>query len=125
MMAISREQMTQMGQLALEDRLVQLLRECYAAQCAGLDNDQLRRAIRAQATRARQHGLTDERSVALFVNAAWLLGENFDERIPALAQVLAAPELSAAAKARAVDDFQRSVFDALAGEPATGARRGA
>ena len=117
MIHITSEQMARMGWLAFEARLVALVRECYPRQCAHLDNEQMRVAIRPQMARARQHGLTDERSMATFVNAAWLLGENFDERIPALAQVLAAPTLAAADKARAIDDFQRSVFHALADAP--------
>ncbi len=117
MIHITSEQMARMGWLAFEARLVALVRECYPRQCAHLDNEQMRVAIRPQMARARQHGLTDERSMATFVNAAWLLGENFDERIPALAQVLAAPTLAAADKARAIDDFQRAVFDALAVDP--------
>jgi hypothetical protein len=117
MIHITNEQMARMGWLAFEARLVGLVRESYPGQCAHLDDDQMRLAIRPQMARARQHGLTDERSMATFVNAAWLLGENFDERVPALAQVLAAPALTAAEKARAIDDFQRSVFHALADAP--------
>ena len=57
--------------------------------------------------------MSDERSAATFVNTAWLLGEGFDERVPSLAQVLRAPELTASIKAKALDDFQRVVFHKL------------
>ena len=115
MIAITSEQMARMGGLAFEGRLAELIRTSYPDQCAALDAGQLRAAIRPQVAHARRHGLADERSVATFVNAAWLLGANFDERIPALAQVLGAPELTAAAKAKAkaLDDFCRAVFHAL------------
>ena len=63
---------------------------------------------------ALAHGLADEQSAATFVLTAWLFGEGFDERIPALAQVLAAPELSAADKARALQDFGTASFCTLA-----------
>ncbi len=94
-----------------------MIRECYPQQCAALDDGQLRAAIAPQIARAKGYGLTDERSVATFVNAAWLLGDRFDERIPAMAQVLRAPDLNAKTKAKAVDGFQRVVFHSLRETP--------
>ena len=117
MMQMTPAQMAQMGRAAFEMRLVGLIRECYPQQCAALDDGQLRAAIAPQIARAKGYGLTDERSVATFVNAAWLLGDRFDERIPAMAQVLRAPDLNAKTKAKAVDDFQRVVFHSLRETP--------
>jgi hypothetical protein len=119
MIAITSEQMARMGGLAFEARLADLIRTSYPDQCAAIDAAQLRAAIASQVARAARYDLHDERAVATFVNAAWLLGTNFDERIPSLSQVLTALELSAAAKTKALDDFCLAVFHALDPERAT------
>jgi hypothetical protein len=119
MVAITSEQMARMGGLAFEARLADFIRASYPEQCAALEAAQLRAAIAPQVARAARYGLHDERAVATFVNAAWLLGANFDERIPSLAQVLAAPELSAAAKTKALDDFCLATFHVLDSKRAT------
>lgn len=113
MVAITSEQMARMGGLAFETRLADLIRTSYPDQCAALDAAQLRTAIAPQVARAARYGLHDERAVATFVNAAWLLGADFDVRIPSLVQVLTAPELSAAAKTKALDDFCLATFHVL------------
>lgn len=123
MVAITSEQMARMGGLAFEARLAELIRTSYPDQCAALDAGQLRAAIAPQIARAGRYDLHDERAVATFVNAAWLLGANFDERIPSLAQVLTAPELSSAAKTKALDDFCLATFHAL--DPKRATLRGA
>lgn len=70
MMQITPQQMAEMGRAAFATRLVDLMRECYPQQCAALTDGQLRAALAPQITRAKGYGLTDERSVATFVNTA-------------------------------------------------------
>lgn len=124
MIQITPGQMALLGRAAFQTRLVGLIRECYPQQCVTLTDDQLRAAIAPQISRAKGYGLTDERSAATFVNTAWLLGDGFDQRIPALAQVLNAPELTAKTKAKALDDFQRVVFHKLREAPSAKIRVG-
>lgn len=44
--------------------------------------------IGLQAARARQHGLDTEQSIAIYVVTAWIMGEDFDERLSAAGDVL-------------------------------------
>ncbi len=80
-------------------------------------------AIHRQIGRARCHGLNDERSVATYVYAAWLLGEEFDRRIPAVAQILDERHMKSADKAAALGDFCKLAFRALSAHPAATAAR--
>jgi len=123
MKQISREQWNRLGQDSFDARMVALLRRHHPEQAARVDFAALVGAIRRQAARARDHGLTDERSVATDVHAAWLLGEAFDHRIPAVAQILADQSLTAAGKAQALADFSRLVFRALGGAANDAGRR--
>ena len=104
-----------MGQASFEARLIAILRRRHPAQAGRMPLADLVKAIRHQTDRARDHGLSDEHSAATYVHTAWLLGDGFDRRIPAIAQILAEPTLTAADKARALTDFSTLVFRALAG----------
>lgn len=122
---ISREQWNRLGQDSFDARMVAVLRRHHPEQVARVDFPVLVDAIRRQVVRARGHGLTDERSVATYVHAAWLLGEEFDRRIPAISQILADTTMTAAGKARALADFSRLVFRALGGAANDAGRRAA
>ena len=125
MKQISREQWNRLGQDSFDARMVAVLRRHHPGQAARVDFAALVGAIRRQAARARDHGLADERSAATYVHAAWLLGEEFDRRIPAVAQILGDPSMAAADKAQALADFSRLVFRALGGAPNDAGRRAA
>jgi hypothetical protein len=122
MTQISREQWKRLGQDSFDARMVAIIRRHHPEQAARLDFTSLVAAIRRQTARARDHGLADERSAATYVYTAWLLGEEFDRRIPAVAQLLADKTLAAADKSQALTDFSQLVFHAL-GEDADDAGR--
>jgi hypothetical protein len=109
---ISNEQMSKLGQALFEERMVRLIREDYPEHAAAFTDQALTAEIWRQAGRAQGYGLEDEQAVATYVMTAWLLGPEFD-LVPAMVQVLNAPELSAASKAKALRDFTLSVFAAL------------
>lgn len=104
-----------MGQSSFDARLIALIRRHHPEQAGRMDFASLVGAIHRQAARARAHGLNDERSVATYVYAAWLMGEEFDRRIPAIAQILADKAMTAVDKSQALLDFSKLVFRTLGG----------
>ncbi|MFL6628724.1 MAG: hypothetical protein ACJ8IK_11125 [Burkholderiaceae bacterium] len=105
--------------------MVAIIRRHHPEQAARLDFSALVAAIHRQTARARHHGLADERSVATYVYTAWLMGEEFDRRIPAVAQLLADRTMSAADKSQALTNFSKLVFRALDGGANDAGRRAA
>ena len=112
-MKITSTQWSELWGDSIEQRLVAMIRR-HHPEAAALDDGELAQGVRAQLERAADYGLDSERGAASFVYAAWLLGPGFDERVPALAQVLREPALSPLHKADALLDFCRCVFRALA-----------
>jgi hypothetical protein len=102
-----------LGHASFDSRLIALIRANHPEQAAPVSDAAFKIELRRQVHRARRYGLADEQSVATYAYTAWLLGPDFDERVPALAQVLAAPTLSPPAKAQALDNFVQTVFHAL------------
>ena len=110
-----------MGQHSFESRMSALIRQNHPRQAAALDDETLANEIRRQLGRATHYEMTDELSAATYIYAAWLMGPEFDQRIPSVAQILGSPDLSALAKANALDNFIVTVFHALDGAAAGGA----
>ncbi|MEP6502349.1 MAG: hypothetical protein ABJD97_03395, partial [Betaproteobacteria bacterium] len=100
---------------------VALIRKHHPERSAGIADDALGAEIQRQLQRALGYGLADERSAATYVHSAWLLGLEFDQRIPGLRQILVDPDLPGTRKADALNDFSRTVFTTLGG--AAGASR--
>jgi hypothetical protein len=120
MITISREQWDRMGQDSFDARLIAIIRRNHPEQAGRTDFADLTSAIRRQTAKARCYGLNDERSAATYVYTAWLLGEEFDSRIPAIAQILGERKTTAADKAAALGNFSKVVFHTLsARDPAT------
>lgn len=125
MIQISSAQWGRMGQESFVARLVAIIRRNHPEQAARVDFPGLADAIRRQAARARRHGLADEHAAAVYVYTAWLMGEEFDTRIPAVAQILADATLTSSAKAEALGHFSKLVFRTLAGDAGGEAQRSA
>lgn len=119
MISISQRQWDRLGQGDFASRMVAILREHYPDQTAGFSGEQLASFIPALVTRAAGYGLVDEQSAAVFVLNTWLLGPDFDQRIPALQQILSSTQLSSGTKADALTNFAMTVFHEL--EQARGA----
>jgi hypothetical protein len=115
MITIARDQWDRMGQASFDARLIGIIRRNHPEQASRIDFTQLVGAIHRQTAKAQRYGLNDERSVATYVYAAWLLGEEFDRRIPALAQILHERNMPAADKAAALGNFSKLVFHTLSG----------
>jgi predicted MarR family transcription regulator len=104
-----------MGRDSFDARLIAIIRRNHPDQAARMDFPTLVGAFRRQAAKASHYGLTDEHSAATYVYTAWLMGEEFDTRIPAVAQILADRRMKAAEKAQALGNFARLVFRTLSG----------
>ena len=118
---ISSEQWTQLGRDSFDARLIAIIRRNHPDQAARMDFASVVGAFHRQAAKARRYGLTDEHSAATYVYTAWLMGEEFDTRIPAIAQILNDKRTRAIDKAKALGNFSRLVFRTLS----TPASRGA
>jgi hypothetical protein len=122
---ISSEQWNRMGRDSFDARLIALIRRNHPEQAAKMDFGSLISAFNRQTAKARQYGLNDEFSVATYVYTAWLMGEQFDTRIPAVAQILGDKQMLAPDKARALGNFSKLVFRTLSGAAANDAPRSA
>jgi hypothetical protein len=123
MIQISQDQWARMGQASFESRLVRILREQFPEQTAAFSDARLAEPIPSLVERAHGYGLKDEQSAALFVLNAFMLGPRFDQRIPAIAQILNEPQLSPGTKADALTNFTTTLFHELG--LAAGAAQGA
>ena len=122
---ISSAQWTQMGRDSFDARLIAIIRRNHPDQATRMDFAGVVGAFHRQAAKARHYGLTDEHSAATYVYTAWLMGEEFDTRIPAVAQILNDRRMKAQEKAKALSNFSRLVFRTLGGTPANDAPRSA
>ena len=122
---ISSEQYAQLGRDSFDARLIAIIRRNHPEQAAKTDFATLVGAFHRQAAKAQRYGLNDEHSAATYVYTAWLMGEEFDTRIPAVAQILADKRMKAAEKAKALGNFSRLVFRTLSGGAANAAPRSA
>ena len=112
---ISSEQWKQLGRDSFDARLIAIIRRNHPDQAAKMDLASVVGAFHRQAAKAQHYGLTDEHSAAMFVYTAWLMGEEFDTRIPAIAQILNDKRMKAIEKAKALANFSRLVFRTLSG----------
>ena len=113
---ISSEQWKQLGRDSFDARLIGIIRRNHPEQAAKMDFASVIGAFHRQAAKAQHYGLTDEHSAATFVYTAWLMGEEFDTRIPAIAQILGDKRMKAIEKAKALANFSRLVFRTLSGD---------
>ncbi|HEV2705334.1 MAG TPA: hypothetical protein VGV59_05390 [Pyrinomonadaceae bacterium] len=68
-------------------RLIRFLRRRYAAAVNHLDDHSLEAGVRVAVARARGYGLKWESSLAIFVTATFVVGDDFDQ-YPPIRQIL-------------------------------------
>src|ERR1700710_1370261 len=107
---ISSEQWNRMGRDSFDARLIALIRRHHPDQAERMDFGRLIGALHRQTAKARHYGMNDEFSAATYVYTAWLMGEQFDTRIPAIVQILGDRKMLAIDKARALGNFSTLVF---------------
>lgn len=112
--AFNQHQMGRLTDRCFEQRLIQLLcRSDPAAGRAFQAPDGLAE-LRRQCAKARRCGMQAELDIARYVITAWLLGPDFDERFPAMAEILGSDRISASQKAEAIERVSVAVLTELA-----------
>lgn len=116
MFKLTKNQWSELGRLTFERRMIDIIRHRYPVESRDLNDEVLGAAITVQAKQAKKYRLFDEQQGATYVLTAWILGEDFDTRIPILQQVLSAHDLTASEKSKALTDFTLAAFNALSPE---------
>jgi len=112
--AFNQHQMGRLSDRRFEQRLIQLL--CRADPAAGraFQAPDGLAELRRQCAKARRFGMQAELDIARYVITAWLLGPDFDERFPAMAEILGSDRISASQKAEAIERVSVAVLTELA-----------
>lgn len=95
------------------DRMMAIICQHYPGEARTIHAEDMRAAIIHQTKAAKGYGLGDEQAVAKYVLAAWLLGPDFDRRLPIAAHILSTPGLSSAAKAGALEHLSVTLLGAI------------
>ena len=99
---------TQFGQ-----RMAQVLATVDPAAPAALQTPDGQAMLWQLVQRAQGHGLHAELDIGRYLVCAWLLGPDFDTRLPAMQQILAEPRLSPSQRADAIERLAGTVMDTL------------
>lgn len=116
-LSVSEQQLDVIAREQFLDRVATLLAHTEPGAAGVLSSADGRRVLREQYARAQAHGLCSELEIGIYLVTAWLLGTDFDTRFPAMAEILAAPGLSAARKAEAIERVATAYLETLAGHP--------
>lgn len=115
MLKIRDEQMQALGdpmESRFVDGLVEFLREQFA-DARICEPAEIRPEVARQVERARGHGFAAKEHLATYVTAAWLLGQDFDERFPAAKRMLADASYTPADKSDWLAEWTERMFAEL------------
>lgn len=107
---ITDRQWQRLGADHFDLRMIALVRDIYPESFVDVPDEELRRSITGLLPIASAYGLEDERSAATFILLTWLFGDDVDQRVPVVANVLNDPSISAAGKAGMLRNFMADVF---------------
>ena len=107
-------QFDELARRRFESRLTRLIIEASPSAEGQIDTREGQQVLREQCQRAARYGLSAEIDVARYVVTAWLLGADFDERFPAMAEILNSPRLQPAQMADAIERVCTAVLAELA-----------
>ncbi|WP_374438755.1 hypothetical protein [Inhella sp.] len=113
MLTLNPDQLGDAAQLRFESRLAALIAQGQPEAAAELESPEGRAMLRRQCRRAERYGLRTELELARYVITAWLMGPQFDEELPAMAEILNAPSLTPAQKAEAIERVASTVLEQL------------
>lgn len=99
---------------AFEKRVVDFLQGRFD-DARAMPRPELTEGVRAQIARAGGYGLTTERQVAIYVTTAWILGIDFDTRMPYFRDVLRAGAIDPDRKAEILADRTEEIIATLQG----------
>ena len=115
MIRITQDQMDALAldqQARFADRVVTHLKEHFP-DAAVLAPTELHAGVLKQIANAEGYGLYLEQEQAAYVTSAWLMGEDFDTRMPAAESVLSAAALTGEEKRQWLEEFTRKIFTCL------------
>lgn len=116
MMRVTPTQFASAAASRFERKLIDLLADGREDVLRSLCSDDGLVQIRSQVNHARNYGLTAEAHLASYVVTAWLFGPDFDERIPAMNEVLTSASLTPAAKVGEIEAIAEKLLAILAEE---------
>ena len=111
--ALDQHQMGRLTDRRFEQRLIQLLSQSDPAAGLVFRAPEGLAELRLQCAKAWRYGMQAELDVARYVVTAWLLGPDFDERFPAMAEILGSDRITAAQKAEAIERISVAVLTEL------------
>ena len=103
MLQLRQDQFDSLAASWFERRLVKVIDDNLPGKHPDVSADAGNAFLREQMVQARRYGLVAELDVARFVITAWLLGANFDTRLPAFAEILNDPQLTPSQKSKAIE----------------------
>jgi len=113
MLNLSHRQLNRIGTGTFSARVQAAVAQQFPDQAAALPEEAFAKEVEDLVQRAGAYGLTDERSAAVFVVTAWLLGEDFDAQYPELKALLQVKALLPMQKSAAMEAFATTLLDAL------------
>ena len=75
--------------------------------------EELKAVIKKMITKARSYGFQSADEIGIYIDSAWLLGENFDTEFPVATQTLNDKKLSGSEKAHWLGDWTAEIFKTL------------
>jgi hypothetical protein len=117
-LTVRRKQLDELESRRFEARVAEAIGEHDATARAELESAEGRVVLRQQCAAARRYGLLADLDVARYVVTAWLLGTDFDQRFPAMQQLLASPRLRPRQKADAIEQVALAALQDLSGRRA-------
>lgn len=94
----------------------ELLKVEFKQDIEAMDQDELMRILQEQMGVARQYGLTKALSIATFVMAAWVLGVQFDTKMPAVYECLSNQDLTEQDKTTWLEQYTTTLLTKLGEE---------
>ena len=107
------DQIDSLSELHFRERLIQVLSDIDPSAVRELRSPAGLSLLDALIARARGYGLLAELDIGRFIVTAWLLGPDFDQRFPAMREILTESRLSPTQKADAIERLCTAVLDGL------------
>lgn len=117
MLSIQPDQFDSLAEHRFEQRLIGLLQTNDESAVEFFATHQGRHDLRRQVAQAREYGMYSELDIARYVITAWKLGADFDDRFPAMSEILAADRLTPSQKAETLEAICVQVLADLLDNP--------
>jgi hypothetical protein len=114
-MQIHADQVVLFGESASIDKVTTLLIESDPKASKVLASPEGKKILRQQFEKAQGYGLTSELDIGRYLITAWLMGLDFDTRLPAMQEILSAPNGTSEQKADAIEKVSVALFKTLQG----------